>query len=1434
MSDISDSATPPVAAVPVLPAPLRGGHDQNTPQITSIRLDDSNYLSWSRSITLALKSRRLFGYVTGQVPAPATSSPEWLTWDSENSLVMSWLTNSMQEALARNYLFLDTAADIWRRAEATYSRRGNAAQIFQLRRRISLLRQSDRPPSVYYLEFTQLYQEYDHFDPLVFTSPVDEAMVRAREERNRIFEFLHGLHRDFDQISVQILGRTLLPSLPEVYSLVQQEFDRRQSLVPDSLPESSALVAGSSILGVRPPRDAKMRGPDKDHLVCDYCGKNRHTRDTCFRLHGFPPPRGGATRGGRGSGRTSSRHTVLRSAHLTDASVDVSSGPDPYAVTGSFSAEEMLALRRMMQGLTTEPTALSSSTYAHTGTPGAHSAESMTSPQWIIDSGATDHMTGSASGFVSYTPLSGRDKVSIADGSLSSIAGKGSISCSSLLLSSVLHVPSFTRNLLSISHLTNSMNCSVTFLPSSCVFQDLTTGKVIGSGSLVNGLYVLDSGTATPPRALLSASSHPLYSQHCRLGHPSISVMRLLFPHVSTTVLNSFLCDVCATSKHKRHAFSHVSLPSSVPFSVIHTDVWGPYPVQSISGCAWFVSFIDCFSRTTWLYLLKNKNDVFPTFQRFHKMVSTQFHTNIQILRSDNGREYIDSHFSHYLADHGILHQTTCPYSPAQNGVAERKNRHLLEVARCLLSTMHLPKYYWGDAVLTAAYLINRMPTPVLGNDTPLGALHLTPSTLPPKVFGCVCFVHIHHPRPSKLDPRALRCVFIGYSATQKGYKCFHPPTRKVFVSMDVTFHEDESYYAPTADTTSAPPPTTPSPTTPLPVPPPYYPSLQGESLPREVSSYVPPPPICPGVPSLQVYSRRSKGPSTQDHAIRPDQSLDPESGSPDAPIALRKGIRSCTKHPLSNYVSYDSFSTAYKTFISSLASITIPSSWQEAIGIPEWKGAMLEEMMALEKNHTWDLVQLPFGKKTVGCKWVFTVKQNPQGVIERCKARLVARGYTQTFGVDYQETFAPVAKMNTIRVLLSCAACKGWDLCQLDVKNAFLHGNLDEEVYMTLPPGLISSGSEGKVCKLKKALYGLKQSPRAWFGRFHKAMVSFGYHQSNADHTLFIKKRATQLTILIVYVDDIVITGDDVEEIKILKQKLASEFEVKDLGKLRYFLGIEVARSNHGIFISQRKYTLDLLEKTGMSGCKPVNTPIEANHKLGKDGKCIDDVPAFQRLVGRLIYLSHTRPDISYAVGVISQFMHAPKTNHVDAAHRILRYLKSSPGRGILFSPNSCLDIEVYTDADWAGSIDDRRSTSGYCSLIGGNLVTWRSKKQQVVARSSAEAEFRAMAHGVCEGLWLRSLMSDLGLVEEAPIRLYCDNKAAISIAHNPVQHDRTKHIEVDRHFIKENIEKGVVCTPFVPSERQLADILTKGLHGSNFDRIVIKLGMINISRPT
>ncbi|KAH9657753.1 retrovirus-related pol polyprotein from transposon RE1 [Citrus sinensis] len=857
-------------------------------------------------------------------------------------------------------------------------------------------------------------------------------------------------------------------------------------------------------------------------------------------------------------------------------------------------------------------------------------------------------------------------------------------------------------------------------------------------------------------------------------------------------------------------------------------------PVSTIGGARWFVTFIDDCSRMTWIFLMKSKDEVNSLFQRFHKMVTTQFQTQIRVLHIDNGGEYMSTAIQQFLKSQGSVHQTTCVGTPQQNGVAERKNRHLLEVFRASLIQAHMPLSYWGEALASAAYLINRTPSSSLGFQTPFQVLNdaiMSPNVpnLPPHVFGCVAFVHL--PQQDKLSPRALRCVFVGYALHQKGYRCYHPPSRKIYITMDVVFHEDIMYYLSESE-------------------------FQGEYNEEEIHTltYLPPE---ESQSSIEIVNLQDTGKANGDdsqaeicedtfgehnnsdttaienesHEEIPNQSSaeDVPTTSPIRrilPQRQNRGIPKPTyepdfssrvKYPMSHFVYNHRLSESNQSFMNQLSAVSIPNSVQEALKDPKWKAAMNDEMRSLQKNQTCELVDLPPGKKPVGCRWIYTIKYKADGSIERYKARLIAKGYTQTYGIDYTDTFAPVAKINTICILLSLAVNLDWPMQQFDVKNAFLHGDLSEEIYMDLPPGC--SGPERlnqKVCKLKKSLYELKQSPRAWFGKFTKAMVRFGYNQSNSDHTLFIKKRQGKITALIVYVDDIVVTGNDEEETETLQKYLSREFEMKDLGALKYFLGIEVSRSKGGIFLSQRKYALDLLHETGMTTCQPIDTPIEEGLKF-----CItsDQVPVdkgrYQRLIGRLMYLSHTRPDLAYALSVVSQFMHNPGEQHMKAVMRILS------------------NIEVYTDADWAGSVSDRRSTSGYFTFVGGNLVTWRSKKQHVVARSSAEAEYRGMALGICEGLWISFILNDLGYPSQQPIQLYCDNKAARDIAHNPVQHDRTKHVEVDRFFIKEKLDEKILELPKIRSEDQLADILTKAISSRAFTKFLDKLGMQDIYAP-
>ncbi|RVW90282.1 Retrovirus-related Pol polyprotein from transposon RE1 [Vitis vinifera] len=667
---------------------------------------------------------------------------------------------------------------------------------------------------------------------------------------------------------------------------------------------------------------------------------------------------------------------------------------------------------------------------------------------------------------------------------------------------------------------------------------------------------------------------------------------------------------------------------------------------------------------------------------------------------------------------------------------------------------MKVPKQFWADAVSTACFLINRMPIVVLKGDIPYKVIHPQKSLFPiePRIFGCTCYVRDTRPSLTKLDPKALKCVFLGYSRLQKGYRYFLTDLNKYLVSTDVVFSEDTSFFSsPTSSASEEEDEewlvyqvVNSRPTV-----------GQSSMVDSDVSLAhlgtvvdVPPAPVKP--PIVQVYSRR---PVTTDTCPTLAPSSSDPSSDLDLPISLRKA---------------------------SIDSISAPKTVTEALNLP--------------------------GKKVVGSKWVFAVKVNLDGSVARLKARLVARGYAQTYGVDYSDTFSPVAKLNSIRLFIFIATSQQWMIHQLDIKNVFLHGDLEEEVYLGQPPRFVAQGEYGKVCCLKKALYGLKQNPRAWFGKFSKEIQAFGMNKSKKDHSVFYKKSVVGIILFVVYVDDIVITRNDHAGISDLKAFIHSKFHTKDLGELKYFLGIKVSRSKKGMFLSQRKYVFDLLEETGKIEAKPRTTPMVPNVQLmPDDGDPFYNPERYWRVVGKLNYLTVTRPDIAY----------------------------SAPGLGILYNSQGHTRIECFSDADWAGSKFDRRSTTDYCVFFGGNLVAWKSKKQSVVSHSSAEFEYRAIAQATCEIIWIHQLLCEVGMKCTMLAKLWCDYQAALHIAANPIYHERTKHIEVDCYFIREKIEENLVSTGYVKTGEQLGDIFTEALNGTRVEYFCNKLVMINIYAP-
>uniref|UniRef100_A0A2N9GH47 Integrase catalytic domain-containing protein n=1 Tax=Fagus sylvatica TaxID=28930 RepID=A0A2N9GH47_FAGSY len=804
---------------------------------------------------------------------------------------------------------------------------------------------------------------------------------------------------------------------------------------------------------------------------------------------------------------------------------------------------------------------------------------------------------------------------------------------------------------------------------------------------------------------------------------------------------------------------------------------------------------------------------------KFQAMVNTQFSLPIKVLRTDCGGEFTSNAFNQFCANKGIIHQLSCPHTPQQNGVAERKHKHLIQCALAILSESKLPMSYWSHAVSTATHLINRLPTPNLSYNNPWEMLFQKPPDLTYlRSFGCQCFPLLTPYTAHKLHPKTTPCVFIGYPTHTKGYLCLDPITKRLYVSRHVLFNETifpglthstdalhssaTHIISPNTWMTTIPSSHTCSHTPPLPT----LPTESNTASPTNTSLPLP----LPNSPLPSPFSSaESHSSSAESHSSSAESHSSPTSPTPipaTSPTPIPTSITLTTlptpslpvpsvppnTHPMQTRSKNGIFKPKLGYAAHTDYTLIEPTTYATASKHPQWCNAMDEEFEALQKQGTWTLVPAPSTKNIVGCKWVYKLKYNSDGTISRYKARLVAKGFHQQYGVDFAETFSPV--------------------------NAFLHGTLKEEVYMVQPQGYTDPSHPSHVCKLLKSIYGLKQAPRAWFESFTSQLLHLGFLASNADSSLFVYKNKSVIAYLLLYVDDIVLTSNTPSYLDHLIHQLSSVFYLKDLGPLHYFLGLQVTRSSSGLFLNQAKYAHDLLKKHNMLTSKPAKSPSCPNTRLSlHEGDLLPDPHAYRSLVGALHYLTFTRPDISFSVHQVCQYMSAPTSVHLAAAKRILRYLQGTLNHGIAFTPGP-LHLSAYTDADWAGDPNDRHSTSGYLVYIGSNPITWSAKKQPTVSRSSTESEYRALAIASAELCWIRTLLKDLGIfLSQTPI-LWCDNVSALAIASNPVFHARTKHIEVDFHFVRERVLRKDLEVKFVSTVDQLADIFTKSLPTQRF----------------
>jgi hypothetical protein len=814
----------------------------------------------------------------------------------------------------------------------------------------------------------------------------------------------------------------------------------------------------------------------------------------------------------------------------------------------------------------------------------------------------------------------------------------------------------------------------------------------------------------------------------------------------------------------------------------------------------------------------------------FKAEAENQSSKKIKILRSDNGGEYVSKEFERYCKDAGIVHQFTVPYSPQQNGVAERWNRTLVETARCMLHHKKLEYKFWAEAISTAAYVRNRTPTNSTGDKTPEEVWSgRKPSVAHLRVFGSEAYFHVPHELRSKLDPKSKQCIFVGYSLTSKAYRVWDPSDNKVKLSRDLVILEQSIPQARDRDAANA--------------------NEKGSAL----------------VPLEVTLERPKEGSSIPLSTPESPENEFPASESPDAPVSAQSEHSSSPSSPSAQREEDPEVEppqveeqqqaipeprrTArqrapppewWKVDTANIASEE-PLNLKEALAAEDskqWEAAVREEMESLIKNEAWTLTSLPPGRKAIGCKWVLRIKRKADGSFDRYKARLVAKGYAQKEGLDFNETFAPVAKMTSIRTLLALAAQYDLEVHQMDVKTAFLNGFLDEEIYMEQPEGFIIAGQEHLVCKLLRSLYGLKQAPRAWYQLLDDFLLLQQFERTSTDHSVYVKFDGPKTLIIAIWVDDLVLVAWSLEVLLAFKSSIAKVFEMKDLGEVSNLLGIQVTRDRieKSIILSQSRYVSIVLERFNMQDCKGTSIPLDANSKLSKsqearsplEKESMASIP-YRQAIGSIMYaMVGTRPDLSVAVGKLSQFMQNPGQEHWNAVKKVLRYLQHS--KEAVLQYKSCQDggtLFGYCDSDWGGDVDSRKSTSGYAFMLAGGCISWCSKKQATVALSSTEAEYIAATQAAKEAIWLRTFLRELHIEQKVATLIFSDSQGSNALIRNPVYHARTKHIDIQYHFVREHVQAGILSFHFCTTKDQVADILTKPLARGKFEFCRMCLGI-------
>ena len=1157
------------------------------------------------------------------------------------------------------------------------------------------------------------------------------------------YNLLSALPLSWDAFIASAQGTT---KSSEVIGHIMQEDARRADRNSTS---TTLLVKGNSSNQKKPKKKSKFR----KGVFCHACGKEGHIRPEC------------RSSGNQKSGSTGGK--PRHSAHVVELDDN-----DGYAFVAHMTPNDLPVKGEI----------------------------------WLGDTATQNHIVRDRSAFATYTETPGS---TITGAGACAALSRGNVRVSLITkagtvpvtLTDVLHAPSLEYNLLSLGRLSSG---GLHFVGKGDELHIMDGTRNIGFGRKSGNLYHMAVKTIAPDpshasSALAVHTTRTWYEWHCALGHINKGQLREmhklnLVDGLSVDIASDpdFECETCIQAKHARAPFPEIATTKIHQLGdLIFSDIWGPAQIESLQGNRYIISFTDAGSRYVVIYFMKSRDAALDRFKHFAKLLETQVGRRIKVINVDNTKEYTEGQFKAHLSSQGIVLRTTAPYSPAQNGIAERLNRTLAERARAMLLAHNSPKFLWQEAFSYACFLKNRTPTRALRGTTPYELFWgKCPDLQDAQEFGIPCWVLVpSNRRTGKLDAKSEKYVFTGISDHSAGWRYYTPGMRQILVSRDIIFQRQHTAIPETIDSTldgtlrlegekSTAPATSPG----------ITPSKPESATPAGTKSSSTSSPTASSTPGTRTSTRTI--PRIDYKQLHQTGKLAPKSDQPAGAQA----------HLCFAAIDFDHPRT--------LEEVQARDDW------PEWKKAMDAEMAQLTNRETFKLAELPEGRKAVGCRWVFAIKRDTDSSIIKYKARLVAQGFSQIPGQDYYATYAPVVRLESFRACTAIATEQDLDDDSIDYEGAYLNGTLTETIYMRQAPGY--DDGTGRVYIMLKAIYGLKQAGQVWNDLLNHVLTNLlGFTRSQADPCVYYKP-ANKLTMALLHVDDTTLYGER-KRLDELKTDISQHFAITASGGLRNFVGLQVDRNRAArtLKIHQARYLQTILERFGMADCNAVSTPLDPNIKLVPlpENEAPADVP-YAAAVGSLMYAAvGTRPDIAFAVQTLSQFSSRPSNTHWTAVKHVFRYLKGTTDVGITYSGNTNLELIGFSDADWAQSQADRRSVSGYAFKLADGTVSWSSKKQPTVALSTMEAEYIALSHAAKEAIWLRRLLTELGVISDSPTLVLTDNQSAIAFAHDNQFHARSKHIDIRHHFIRERIDSGDIEVRHCASEDNCADMLTKAL---------------------